>query len=147
MCDESSINSGDSALDGVLSDGIHSPASMFINIDAIVGQTYDFQMLFYGSQSSINNGTRVFDILVDGVLFADEFMSNNGTRSIYDFSHTATSNTIAITFGSGSSSGDGNAFVQGIIVEDAKAIPEPSIIALMSLGLLGFVATRRRIQK
>ncbi len=32
-------------------------------------------------------------------------------------------------------------------VVDSNAVPEPSIIALMSLGLIGFVATRRRLLK
>ena len=42
---------------------------------------------------------------------------------------------------------DSDSYWKAVLVRDASTVPEPSALALMALGLLGFVATRKKLAK
>ncbi len=111
--------------------------------DLEVGEDYVLQLLF-GEGAS----TRGFDVVVDGVLVADEFSptaegvnANVGVVLSHEF--TATGDTLSVVLdGYPAAFGDRNPILNGFTL--ARVVPEPSTFVLAGLGLLGLLVLRRR---
>ncbi|HEU4644897.1 MAG TPA: PEP-CTERM sorting domain-containing protein [Burkholderiales bacterium] len=113
-------------------------------LSVIAGQTYSLSFDHWGDNVP---GTYSFTVEVDTILLpiVTRFFAAAGTGSFLreTFNFIAPDNEVVITFTDQTLSG----FTSGIIDNIAVAlIPEPGTYALLlaGLGLLGFVATRRR---
>ena len=66
-----------------------------------------------------------------------------GTNDVASFA-IAAGDQISFVVGSNGNFGGGETAVQGIISVQEVAIPEPSSLAILGLGAIGFVVRRRR---
>jgi len=120
-----------------------APSSWAVDITATPGQLYELQLL---SNPVGGGNNRSLDVLVDGVLFADDLWvpGDDPFSVVYKFPVTADADGIDITFAPGADY-DANPWITAIGVTEATAIvPEPSTLALATLGALALALTRRR---
>ena len=104
------------------------------------GLLYDISFDTFASQIVGNDFAWVIDGgALNSITTTTSWVTNTGT-------FTATSGITNVAFYSATDSGTGTWRMDNVSV-DTSAVPEPSAIALMGLGLLGFVATRRKIKK
>jgi hypothetical protein len=104
------------------------------------GSEYKLQLLF---QEGCCNGQRFTDITLDGNLIADEFaygpQNVPGQAVVQKFIASGTSALVQFPYAT--TSGDHNATINALTVE---LIPEPSAVALLSVGTLALLRRRRR---
>mmetsp|Transcript_13441 Transcript_13441/g.42540 ORF Transcript_13441/g.42540 Transcript_13441/m.42540 type:complete len:234 (-) Transcript_13441:14-715(-) len=107
-----------------------------------IGNSYSLQLLF--GEKCCNRG---FDIFADGQLIKDNFSANalqGSTNSVsvgafarYGF--TATASTLDISFGGvDQTKSDNNPILNAFTLENITSVSEPSTIAILALGMIGF---------
>jgi len=135
-------------------DGVNFPNQVNVDITGLTpGTNYNVQLLF-SENGSVQD--RRWDIGVDGVLAVDDYNTNgtsNTTASVYEGTFDpGADGTLNIVMGreplpgdpnnTPFGGGDNNAILHAIIVHEA--IPEPSGLALLGIGLASFFFRKRR---
>jgi hypothetical protein len=112
-----------------------------------VGNDYSLQLLF-----AEHNWERGFDVEVEGLQILNDFApyviqggydKALGVFIRYDF--TAQDSMLNIVLGGAALFGDNNPILQGLTLENTTSVPEPSALAIFSLGLMGL--SLRRFKK
>lgn len=124
-----------------------SPAFISQMLNTTVGQHYTLSFdLFSGGTSSTNPAAVHFDAFFDGVV---EYSFTNVTMNWTHFEFTdliATSTLTELKFGSRNDPSFTRLDNVSVIGATNNSVPEPTSIALLGLGMLGFAAARRRKQ-
>jgi len=113
-------------------------ASTF-RFDVVNGQQYKLQIINTGH--AFLGGPQAFDVNVSATpgLDGDELTMPYWTNSLYTQTFTANANTVDISLGMGSSTGDPYPMTTALIL---TPVPEPATMSLLALG--GLALLRRR---
>ena len=106
------------------------------------GSTYDFINVTNGNP----NGSWIVDLALSGTFLIAVKQSNELGLWYFEDLDNVTGGDLFINniFGSGF---DGDAWSHVAIYQTSSSVPEPSVVALLSVGLLGLVFARRRIHE
>ncbi len=116
--------------------------SIFQTFDTIANQTYDFSFIYSARRGNTEISDEAFNVSVDNLNFnLSNHVAGSWLTSSNRFIADSTSTTLRFTSITPYSGTYGN-FLDKI--EVTAVVPEPSILALFSLGLAGLGFARRR---